>query len=176
NLIADLLALSQIESGQYQWKREVVKVQDLIERATSMLRSIAEGKKQIISVMMATDVGPVVGDGEKLTQVMINLLDNAIKYTPDHGKIILETKQAGNTIEIAISDTGIGIPKRDLSRIFERFYRVDQARSRELGGTGLGLSIVKHIIEAHGGRVSVESELGKGSRFVLTLPKQPSTS
>lgn len=172
NLIADLLALSQIESGQYQWKREVVKVQDLIERATSMLRSIAERKKQIISVMMATDVGPVVGDGEKLTQVMINLLDNAIKYTPDHGKIILETKQAGNTIEIAISDTGIGIPKKDLSRIFERFYRVDQARSRELGGTGLGLSIVKHIIEAHGGRVSVESELGKGSRFVLTLPKQ----
>jgi two-component system phosphate regulon sensor histidine kinase PhoR len=175
NLIADLLALSQIESGQYQWKRDEIKVQELVERVTSMLRPIAERKNQQVSVRVAPDTGSLVGDGDKLTQVMINLLDNAIKYTPEGGKITLETKQAGDTLEIAVSDTGLGIPSKDLPRIFERFYRVDQARSRELGGTGLGLSIVKHIVEAHGGKISVESELGKGSRFILSLPQKPSS-
>jgi len=170
NIILDLLALSQIESGQYQWKREEVKVKDLIEKATSILRPMAERKKQRISVIPTTEVEPLVGDTEKLAQVVVNLLDNAIKYTPEGGKITLEAKQAGNELEIVVSDTGLGIPKKDISRIFERFYRVDQARSRELGGTGLGLSIVKHIIEAHGGKVSVESEIGKGSRFTVLLP------
>jgi two-component system phosphate regulon sensor histidine kinase PhoR len=173
NLIADLLILSQIESGRYHWKQEQVKAADIVERAISVLKPIAENKKQSISVHIPSDLEPLVGDSEKLIQVLINILDNAIKYTPDHGKVGLEVKQVGDSIEIAVSDTGIGIPKKDLSRIFERFYRVDQARSRELGGTGLGLSIVKHIIEAHEGRVSVESELGKGSRFVVILPKEP---
>jgi two-component system phosphate regulon sensor histidine kinase PhoR len=173
NLITDLLVLSQIESGKYHWKQEQVKAAEIVDRAISVLKPIAENKKQSISVLLPSDLGPLVGDPEKLIQVLINMLDNAIKYTPDHGKIGLEVRQAGDAIEISVSDTGIGIPKKDLSRIFERFYRVDQARSRELGGTGLGLSIVKHIIEAHGGKVSVESELGKGSRFVLTLPRQP---
>jgi two-component system phosphate regulon sensor histidine kinase PhoR len=176
NLIADLLILSQIESGRYHWKQEQVKVADLVERAISILKPIAENKRQTISVLIPSNLELLVGDPEKLIQVLINVLDNAIKYTPENGKISLEVKQAGDTIEIAVSDSGIGIPKKDLSRIFERFYRVDQARSRELGGTGLGLSIVKHIIEAHGGKVSVESELRKGSRFVLTLPVRPSAS
>jgi two-component system phosphate regulon sensor histidine kinase PhoR len=170
NLIVDLLALSQIESGQYQWKREQVKATDIIERAISILKPMAESKKQSLSVLLPDNPEPLVGDAEKLSQVLINLLDNAIKYTPEGGKINLEVQQTQDTIEIAVNDTGIGIPKKDLPRIFERFYRVDQARSRELGGTGLGLSIVKHIIEAHGGRVCVESEIGKGSRFTVILP------
>jgi two-component system phosphate regulon sensor histidine kinase PhoR len=104
-----------------------------------------------------------------LGQVFLNLLDNAIKYTPDQGTITIAAGEKEGTIEINIEDTGIGIPPKDLSRIFERFYRVDKARSRELGGTGLGLAIVKHLVEAHRGTVLVESS-GKGSRFSVTLP------
>ena len=103
---------------------------------------------------------------------MINLLENAIKYTPEGGAITLEAKQSADAVEIVVSDTGIGIPRKDLSRIFERFYRVDRARSRELGGTGLGLSIVKHIIDAHHGSIQVDSEPGKGSKFTLFLPSK----
>lgn len=99
-------------------------------------------------------------------------MDNAIKYTPEQGRITITASQTDEAVAIEIGDSGIGIPKEDLSRIFERFYRVDRTRSRELGGTGLGLSIVKHIVEAHGGRITVESEIGKGSRFTLLFPRQ----
>jgi two-component system phosphate regulon sensor histidine kinase PhoR len=99
-------------------------------------------------------------------------LDNAIKYTPEKGTIAVTASGTGEGVAIEIRDSGIGIPREDLGRIFERFYRVDRTRSRELGGTGLGLSIVKHIIEAHGGKITVESEIGKGSRFILFLPNQ----
>jgi two-component system phosphate regulon sensor histidine kinase PhoR len=100
----------------------------------------------------------------------LNLLHNAIHYTPEGGQISIEVRADPPGVEFSISDTGIGIPAEDLHRIFERFYRVDKGRSRELGGTGLGLSIVKHIVEAHGGRVSVASKLGQGSRFSFFLP------
>lgn len=173
NIISDLLTLSQIESGQYIWKREPVKVADVVERAMAVLRPLAQKKQHQISVEIPEGLPAVIGDGEKLAQVMINLLDNAIKYTPDSGRIVIEAKPSADKIRISVADTGIGIPGKDLSRIFERFYRVDRARSRELGGTGLGLSIVKHIVEAHGGKVSVESEPGKGSRFTVSLPFNP---
>jgi len=172
-LLADLLQLSTIESGQYQWRRGTIAVSDLIEKAVHLLRPQAEKKGQAISVVSAEGIGPVVGDADKLTQVLINLIDNALKYTPKDGRITVEVHPREDAVEIAVSDTGIGIPPREIPRIFERFYRVDRARSREMGGTGLGLSIVKHIVEAHGGKVSVESQVGKGSRFVVTLPKQP---
>ncbi|MBI3609197.1 MAG: phosphate regulon sensor histidine kinase PhoR [Nitrospirae bacterium] len=171
-LLSDLLQLSTIESGQYQWRRGAVSVPDLIGRAVHLLQPLAEKKRQTIAVAPAEGVGPVTGDADKLTEVLINLIDNAIKYTPDGGRITVETRQSGSAVEIAVCDTGIGIPSREIPRIFERFYRVDRARSREVGGTGLGLSIVKHIIEAHGGKVSVESRMRKGSRFIVTLPKQ----
>ncbi|HTN44585.1 MAG TPA: phosphate regulon sensor histidine kinase PhoR [Nitrospiria bacterium] len=175
-LLADLLQLSTIESGQYQWRRGTIAVSNLIDKAVDMLQPQAEKMGQAISVVSAEGGGSVIGDADKLTQVMINLIDNAIKYTPRGGRITVEARPRDDTVEIAVSDSGIGIPSREIPRIFERFYRVDRGRSREMGGTGLGLSIVKHIVEAHGGKVSVESQVGKGSRFVVTLPKQPPVS
>lgn len=173
-LLSDLLQLSTIESGQYQWRRGSVSVSDLIGKAVHLLRPLAEKKGQAILVSPAEGVGPVIGDADKLTEVLINLIDNAIKYTPDGGRITVEARPRESAVEIAVSDTGIGIPSKEISRIFERFYRVDRARFREIGGTGLGLSIVKHIVEAHGGKVSVESQIGKGSRFVVSLPTESS--
>jgi two-component system phosphate regulon sensor histidine kinase PhoR len=113
---------------------------------------------------------PVSADAQRLHQVLINLLDNAIKYTPAGGLITIRARQIENDIEICVADSGPGISAEHLPRLFERFYRVDKARSRELGGTGLGLSIVKHIVQAHGGRVWVESTPGHGSQFYFTIP------
>ena len=107
----------------------------------------------------------------KLTQVFENLLDNAVKYTPAGSRVDVQIRLAGTDVEVAVRDNGPGIPAPDLPRLFERFYRVDKGRSREQGGTGLGLSIVKHIVQLHGGRVWVESEIGKGSAFFFTLPR-----
>jgi two-component system phosphate regulon sensor histidine kinase PhoR len=121
----------------------------------------------------------MAGDEGRLVQVLTNLLDNAVKYTPTGGTITVAAKlipeigileQSGQTIEVSVADTGIGIPEQDRPRVFERFYRVDKARSRELGGTGLGLAIVKHIVEGHGGQVWVEANQPQGSRFVVRLP------
>ena len=171
-LLADLLQLSTIESGQYQWQRGIVLIPEMIDKAVHLLQPQARKKGQEISTGLAEGVGTLTGDADKLIQVLINLIDNAIKYTPNGGRIRVEARQREDAVEIAVSDSGIGIPAKEIPRIFERFYRVDRARSREMSGTGLGLSIVKHIIEAHSGKVSVESQVGKGSRFVVTLPKQ----
>ena len=170
NIIADLLTLSQIESGQYRWKREPVTISDLIESVARMLRPLAEKKQQRLSTTVPKELPPVSGDPEKLTQALMNLVENAIKYTPEKGKITVEATQGEREIEITVTDTGLGISPKDLQPIFERFYRVDLARSRELGGTGLGLSIVKHIVESHGGTVRVQSQSGKGSRFTIHVP------
>jgi two-component system phosphate regulon sensor histidine kinase PhoR len=112
----------------------------------------------------------VRGDRGQLKQVLTNLLDNAIKYTPEKGTVRLSAAGAEGRVTVSVEDTGPGIPPEALPRIFERFYRVDKARSRELGGTGLGLAIVKHIVEAHGGSVAVESRIGEGSAFRVVLP------
>jgi two-component system, OmpR family, phosphate regulon sensor histidine kinase PhoR len=112
----------------------------------------------------------VLADPGRLEQILVNLLDNAIKYTPAGGRVSLSAVPEGNLVRIGVHDTGIGIPSRDLSRVFERFYRVDTARSREQGGTGLGLSIVKHLVQMHGGTVSVQSS-GQGSSFFFTLKR-----
>jgi two-component system phosphate regulon sensor histidine kinase PhoR len=112
-----------------------------------------------------------MADQGRLEQVVVNLLENAIKYTPDDGTVRLFTEDETDCIRVSVADTGIGIPFKDLPRIFERFYRVDEARTREQGGTGLGLAIVKHIVQLHGGNVSVTSEPGNGSVFSFTLKK-----
>jgi two-component system phosphate regulon sensor histidine kinase PhoR len=144
-LVNDLFQLSQIESGAYQWRREEV---DLV----ALIAPLAQ-KKSL-----------------KLMQVLFNILDNAVKYTEEGWTVGVKVTQEGHSAIIRVSDTGVGIPEADRFRIFERFYRVDRARSRELGGTGLGLAIVKHIVEAHGGTVTVDSQLRKGSTFSVTIP------
>jgi two-component system phosphate regulon sensor histidine kinase PhoR len=112
-----------------------------------------------------------MADQGRLEQVVVNLLENAIKYTPDGGTVCLRTENDGDYVRVSVADSGIGIPFKDLPRIFERFYRVDEARTREQGGTGLGLAIVKHIVQLHGGNVSVTSDAGKGSVFSFTVKK-----
>jgi len=118
-----------------------------------------------------SELPPAFSDPEMIIQVFSNLIDNAVKFTPDRGKITVKAREKDDFIQIDVSDTGIGIKEEHLPRIFERFYRVDKARSREMGGTGLGLAIVKHIVHANKGKVSVKSESGKGSTFSVFLPK-----
>jgi two-component system, OmpR family, phosphate regulon sensor histidine kinase PhoR len=122
-----------------------------------------------IKVEVPEDIPLVHGDSAQLSEVLQNLLDNALQYTPAGGQIVVTASANGNEVIFTVADTGIGIPQSDLERIFERFYRVDAARSREAGGTGLGLSIARHIVDAHGGRIWVESAIGQGSQFHFSI-------
>jgi two-component system phosphate regulon sensor histidine kinase PhoR len=178
-IIEDLLELSKIESGGVFFKEEPLDLRPIIDRTLSMIKPIADknGHRLVSSVDDA--LPPMAGDEGRLVQVLTNLLDNAVKYTPAGGTITVKAKllpeiettgPAGRLIELSVADTGIGIPEQDRPRVFERFYRVDKARSRELGGTGLGLAIVKHIVEGHGGQVWVEANQPQGSRFVVRFP------
>ncbi len=169
-LVNDLLELSQIESGAYQWRREQIDVVALARRSVALIAPLAQKKSVVVSCDSDSPERYVEGDTEKLIQVLLNLLDNAVKYTETGGTVGVRVAQDGHAIMVRVSDTGVGIPEADRLRIFERFYRVDRARSRELGGTGLGLAIVKHIVEAHGGTVTVESSPGRGSTFTVTIP------
>lgn len=175
SIVQDLLHLSRIESGLDPVRPEEMPLKECLEKNLQLLDPLVKKKGQRLSLSIPAGL-TLWADLKKINQVFINLLDNAIKYTPDGGTIEIRAAEAEieGWIEVAIQDSGIGIPKEDLARIFERFYRVDRTRSRELGGTGLGLSIVKHIVEAHGGKISAQSEPGKGSRFVLMLSKKHS--
>ncbi len=170
NLIDDLLDLSKIESGKMKMEFEPLDISPIINRSVNVLEKSSKDKSLSIKLNVPNDLPKVLGDQKRLLQVFLNLLDNAIKYTTEGGLINVVVSGKEKVAQVDISDTGIGIPGKDLPRIFERFYRVDKARSRELGGTGLGLSIVKHIVQAHNGQVWVQSELGKGSTFSFTLP------
>jgi two-component system phosphate regulon sensor histidine kinase PhoR len=170
-IVEDLLLLSKIEARGFQFEREILPVDDLICDAFDLVKERAERKKIVLSSGKLTPRLAVEADRNHLEQVLINLLDNAIKYTPEGGTILLSVIEKEADIEFSVQDNGIGIPKEDLPRIFERFYRVDKGRSQEQGGTGLGLAIVKHIVQGHGGKVWVESEIGKGSTFYFTLPQ-----
>lgn len=170
-IVSALLLLSELESADRVLQRETVHLPELIQTAVETLRPLAVGKKQNLRVEPLEGLPTLRADNQKIHQVLINLLHNAISYTPEGGSITVETTPVPGGVEVSVTDDGIGIPLEDLSRIFERFYRVDKGRSRELGGTGLGLSIVKHIVEAHGGHVRVESKPGKGSRFTFFLPR-----
>jgi two-component system phosphate regulon sensor histidine kinase PhoR len=170
NIASDLLTLSELESGKAIGEPAKISVREALDSALHTLE--AEARVRDITILP----GPVEdvfvrGEKTRLEQALINLLDNAIKFNRPRGEVyvVAGTADSGK-VRIAITDTGIGIPSEDTSRIFERFYRVDKARSREMGGTGLGLAIVKHIIERMGGTVSVESQLGKGSTFTVLLP------
>ncbi len=171
-LIEDLLALSRLEAEETHIRLEPLSVAALLEDAVERKARLAADYQVIVKTKLDY-TGEIRGDRKLLDTVFNNLLDNAIKYNRPGGDVTVASAVAdtGNAVELSVTDTGIGIPEEDLPRIFERFYRVDKARSRDTGGTGLGLSIVKHIAEVHGGSVSVESEEGMGSRFTLRAPK-----
>lgn len=164
-LIDDLLDLSSIESGADQLKPETVQVDAATSHVISNLQHFFDAKKQTLTVQNKTDT--VYADPKRIEQVMTNLLENASKYCPEYTKIHMSwfvDSLSGHTV-LEIQDNGPGISEKHQKRLFERFYRVDKGRSRELGGTGLGLAIVKHVMQRHKGNVTVHSELGKGTRF-----------
>ncbi len=170
-IVEDLLMLSRIESKEFQLKKESIDLHAIVRDVMNYVKEPAEKKRIAISEGEVSPHRWVSADRNYLEQVLINLLDNAIKYSHEGGAIIISAiEKDQKEIEFSIKDHGIGIPRENLHRIFERFYRVDKGRSQDLGGTGLGLSIVKHLVQAHGGRVWVESQLGEGSIFYFTIP------
>lgn len=172
NLINDILTLSSLETKEAILELSPIDVSGTITKACMLLQERAVQKNiSIINETVSGALPRVMADQGRLEQVVVNLLENAIKYTPDGGAIRLFTEDEDAYVRVSVADTGIGIPFKDLPRIFERFYRVDEARTREQGGTGLGLAIVKHIVQLHGGNVSVTSESGQGSVFAFTLKK-----
>ncbi|HEX4349975.1 MAG TPA: ATP-binding protein [Verrucomicrobiae bacterium] len=168
-LIQDLLTISALESGRMKLNLQPVDLHALAEKVLNDLHSRAENKN--VKLVNELPVLPTRADANRLDQVFANLVDNAIKYGRPSGKVTVSGRKLDDgRLEIFVQDDGPGIPPEAIERVFERFYRVDKARSRDQGGTGLGLSIVKHIVQAHGGEVRVESEPGKGATFFFTLP------
>jgi two-component system phosphate regulon sensor histidine kinase PhoR len=179
-LILDLLSLARIESGSEAFEFEAVDLETAVTACLDRHKARAEAKGQVLTAVGPTAPGclgtsPCVAwaEQEAVSQILENLVDNAVKYTPPGGHIHVSWWNEGDQVCFEVQDDGIGIPERHLPRIFERFYRVDRARSRELGGTGLGLSIVKHLVQALHGTVHASSQPDKGSRFVVRLPRGP---
>lgn len=172
NLLNDLIEISRIESGEMKMSFRYFNIEDFLKQVVDEMKSEAEKKGIDFRYLenKSRDV-EALGDKERLKQVMINLVDNALKYTDNGGKVDVYFEDGENLVTVFVKDTGCGIAQEHMPRIFERFYRVDKDRSREVGGTGLGLAIVKHIIEAHKGELIVQSELKKGSTFGFTLRK-----
>jgi two-component system phosphate regulon sensor histidine kinase PhoR len=169
-LTDDLLKLSKMDADRLELEIRRLSVSQFVESCIETTQRPAAEKNLRISVNLQHPVPDIAADRRRLAEVLQNLLDNAMQYTPAGGQIIVSASADGSEVTFTVSDTGIGIPRADQSRIFERFYRVDVARSREVGGTGLGLSISKHLVEVHGGRIWVDSEVGQGSRFHFTVP------
>jgi two-component system phosphate regulon sensor histidine kinase PhoR len=167
-MVNELGELSRIESGELPLNMGSVNLNQLLKRVTERLKAQADRAQIDINVDVPADLIEITADDNRLEQVLVNLVHNAIKFTPPKGKISISAENKNNNVLVSVSDTGIGIPEEELSRIFERFYKVDKARSGE--GTGLGLAIAKHIVQAHGGTIWAESEERKGSTFIFSLP------
>jgi two-component sensor histidine kinase/GGDEF domain-containing protein len=178
NILNDLLNLSKIESGKIELKFENIEFKNIVELAASSLRPHADVKSIQIEVEIPESLPVIYGDQGKLEQILTNLIGNAIKFTPDGGKILISAKPIsqdqkdsyGNMVAISVKDTGIGIPADQLEAVFEKFHQVEGSLHRSVSGTGLGLAITKGLVEAHQGKIVVESEVGKGSTFTFTLP------
>lgn len=168
-LVDDLLDLSRLESMDFRPELEPTDIRPIIESMVRELAPNAHSKDHTLLIELPEDLPLVLVHRPSLEQVLTNFLDNAMKYTPDGGRITISAATKGNMLQVSISDTGIGIDPKHIPRLFERFYRVDKARSRDMGGTGLGLSIVKHIIQTHGGNVWVDSVPRVGTTFHFTL-------
>lgn len=169
-LVEDLLDLTAIESGHQPPLKEPLNIGALLQEVVNGIAPVADRKKIKIDFQMSGELPMVLVDRRHAKQIFGNLLDNALKFNSDSGRVELRAKVAGAQVQVDVVDSGIGIPPQDIPRIFERFYRVDKARSRAMGGTGLGLSIVKHLVEANGGSVLVQSTVGKGSSFTVNFP------
>lgn len=167
-LINDILSLSHIEA-QKEMKQEVFYVDEVINNIYNLMKNTAENKNISLSIMENSHI-KLLGDVDRFKQMLINLVDNAIKYSEDNDRVFIGTKSENDICVIWVEDTGLGISKEHIRRLFERFYRVDKARSREKGGTGLGLAIVKHIVLNFHGSIEVNSEVGKGSKFIIKIP------
>jgi len=170
-LLNDLTDLSNIEMGRVSLKLAPTRLDEVVDAVLAIMDSKAASGQVTLTSHVSPDLPPVPADRDRLMQIVINLVDNAVKYTPEGGRVTVQVQEpADGQIEVDVIDTGIGIPPADLPRITERFYRVDKARSRELGGTGLGLAIVKHLVFAHGGQLRIDSEPGRGTTVRVTLP------
>jgi two-component system sensor histidine kinase SenX3 len=168
-IVDDLLDLSLIETQEAEYT-EVLAIDDLVDEAADRLRPSAMVAGIGLQVHHGSGDARVEGDRRQIVSAVVNLLDNAVKYSEPAKIVAIETERVDDSVVVVVSDDGIGVPSRELERIFERFYRVDQARSRDTGGTGLGLAIVRHVAQAHGGDISVDSVEGQGSTFRLRLP------
>ncbi|HMO36994.1 MAG TPA: ATP-binding protein, partial [Gemmatales bacterium] len=169
-LVNDLLELSRIETGQQPLELTPTPLVPALEACIQRLEHRALARQQKLILDANSEPVSALADDLALDQILDNLVDNAIKYTPPSGHITLKTCRDNGMARVDIIDTGFGIAEKDLPRIFERFYRADRARDRQDPGTGLGLSIVKHLVQAHGGKIDVQSNLGQGSRFSVLLP------
>jgi two-component system sensor histidine kinase BaeS len=170
-LVNDLQELSRVESGAYELDRRPKSVASLLQGLQDRLEGQFAEKGVVLEITIPKNLPSVMVDEDRIGQVLLNLTGNALQYTPAGGNVAISAKQAGPVVQIAVSDTGIGIPPEHLANIFTRFYRVDKSRSRAGGGSGIGLTIAKHIVEAHGGQIWANSAgAGEGSQFTFTLP------
>ena len=172
-LISDLFELSQIDSGVLELHLETSSIPDLISDTVESMSAQAAASNLTLRGAVDEDVSPVVMDARRVQRVLYNPVQNSIRYTTADGTIHIRASDAGAEVQVEVSNTGTGIPEQELSRLFQKFARSDLSRSRNSGGAGLGLSIAKGIVEAHGGRIWVESAVGKGSTFSFALPKTP---
>ncbi len=171
HIVTDLLSLTKLDNKQLKLSKKKFDLNDIIDSIVKRFKLITKDTKKNVELIKENKPYTVYGDAERIEQVITNIISNAIKYSEDDGHIVVELKDDNKHNYIAISDDGFGIPKKDLPRIFERFYRIDKARSRDMGGTGLGLSIAKQLMELHDGRIEVASTFGKGSTFTLVFGK-----
>jgi len=169
-LVEDLLTISKIELGEIKFNFENASLADAVNNVLPLMEPKARLKNIAFTNLVGEKVPLIKADKDRLAQIFVNILDNAVKFTPENGKVNVDAREADGYVVTTISDTGIGIPKEEIERLGERFYRVDKNRSRELGGTGLGLSIVKHLMIAHGGKMEITSQLGQGTKVLLFFP------
>ncbi len=172
-LVNDLRDLALAEAGQLRLQRETVDLSDLVERAVEGFRAQAVEQEVTLVTELSPDLPLISGDEQRLGQVLLNLLSNALRHTPPGGRIVISVRPEPAGLFVSVADTGRGIPPEDLPHVFERFYRADKSRARNSGGSGLGLAIARQIVEAHGGRIWVESWVGVGSTFFVALPSPP---
>jgi len=170
SLINDILDLSKVEAGRMELETATFDLPLAIDNARTFVRERATNHEITLDVKVDERLGDIVGDERKIKQILLNLLSNAVKFTPEGGRITINARPINGSVEISVTDTGIGIAAEDQPKIFEEFRQVGSDNAKKIEGTGLGLTLAKKFVELHGGRIWVESEVGKGSTFVFTLP------